>query len=133
MISPNASNWVNRGEPAERKLTRVVRHFRGFDAAVSDGQLQEYASVLEGMVAADASEVQVASYLGYLEDQLGRSRSPSRHRRLVAIALWHIAKVALMREEALRLLREGVPEATSDQVSLSEWLAERILRQGGQA
>lgn len=133
MISPNASNWVNRGEPAERKLMRVLRHFLGFDAAVSDSQLQEFAAVLEGMVAADASEVQVASYLGYLEDQLDRPRSPSRRRRLVAIALWHVAKAALIREETLRLLREGVPPATSEQVPLSKWLRERILREDGEA
>ncbi len=130
MISPNASNWVNRGEPAGRKLAKVLRHFLDFNAAIEEVQLHEYARVLEGMVAADASEVQVASYLGYIEDQLGLSRSPARHRRLVAIAVWHIAKAALMRDEALRLLREGVPGATSEQVSLSEWLAERILRQG---
>lgn len=56
------------------------------------------------MVAADASEVQVASYLGYLEDQLGRPRSPARARRLEAIAIWHIAKSALRAPERLTKL-----------------------------
>lgn len=128
MISANASNWVNRGEPAERKLTRVLRHFLEYDPAASDLQLGEYAGVLEGMVAADASEVQVAGYLGHVEDQLGRTRSPAAHRRLVAIAVWHIAKAALIRDDAVRLLRDGVPPATSAHARLSDWLAERILR-----
>lgn len=75
MISETASNWVDRGEPSEPKIAKTLRHFLGFDVPVEEAELLEYAGVLVGMVAADASEVQVASYLGYLEDQHGRPRS----------------------------------------------------------
>lgn len=64
-----------------------------------------------------------------MEDQLGRTRSPAAHRRLVAIAVWHIAKAGLVRDQAMRLLRDGLPHGTSEQVRLSDWLAERILRE----
>lgn len=131
MIHPGASNWVDRGEPAARKLAKVLRNFLGFDAPASDDALRGYAAVLEGMVAADASEVQVADYLGSLEDENGIPRSTARHRRLVAIAVWHVAKAASARDELARVLRDGAPQATADRVPLSEWLAERLGGEDG--
>jgi hypothetical protein len=114
MISERASNWVDRGEPAEPKIAKSLRHFFGFDVQVDDAALLEYAVTVVGMVAADASEVQVAAYLGYLEDGLGLERSTARHRRLVAVALWHVAKAALTRDRALRLLGGEAPDATAE-------------------
>ena len=128
MILENASNWVDRGEPAQPKLAKALRHFFGFHAPVEDVKLQEYAEILLSMVDADASEVQMAAYLGHLEDQIGKPRSSARYRRLEAIALWHIAKAALTRDRALRLLRGEPSDATAEHVRLSEWLAQRILR-----
>jgi hypothetical protein len=128
VIFEKASNWVDRGEPSEPKLAKTLRHFFGFDVPVEDAQLQEYTRTLVSMVAADASEVQVASYLGYLEDQHGRPRSSARHRRLEAIAIWHMAKAALVRDQALRLLRGEAYDATAEHERLSDWLRERILR-----
>jgi hypothetical protein len=127
MISDRASNWVDRGEPAEPKIAKALRHFFGFDVKVEDGTLLEYAAIVVGMVAADASEVQVAAYLGHLEDGLGLERSTARHRRLEAVAVWHVAKAALTRDRALRLLGE-TPDAAAEHERLSDWLAERILR-----
>jgi hypothetical protein len=47
----------------------------------------------------------------------------------MGIALWHIAKVADVRERALRLLAEAAAAAPSEApVPLSRWLAERLLR-----
>jgi hypothetical protein len=128
MILESASNWVDRGEPPEPKIIKVLRHFFGFDAVVEEAELQEYAAALVAMVAADASEVQMASYLGYLEDQHGRPRSPARHRRLEAIAIWHIAKAALTRDRALRLLRGEALDIDVEHQRLSDWLAEQIMR-----
>jgi hypothetical protein len=128
MISDRASNWVDRGEPAEPKIAKALRHFLGFDAPVEDATLLEYAGIIVGMAAADASEVQVAAYLGHLEDQAGLQRSTARHRRLEAVAVWHIAKAALTRDRALRLLAGEEPDATGEHARLSDWLAERILR-----
>ena len=130
MISSKASNWVDRGEPAEPKIAKALRHFFGFDVRVEDGTLLEYAGILVGMVAADASEVQVAAYLGHLEDGLGLERSSARHRRLEAVAVWHVAKAALTRDRALRLLAGEAPDASAGHERLSDWLAERILRGG---
>lgn len=128
MISENASNWVDRGEPAEPKIAKTLRHFVGFDAPVDDDQLAEYAKVVMSMAAADASEVQVAAYLGHLEEEVGLARSSGRHRRLVAIPVWHMAKAALTRDRAVRLLGGEVPDVTAEQERLSDWLAERIMR-----
>ena len=130
MISERASNWVDRGEPAEPKIAAALRHFIGFDLTTDDARPLDEARTLVGMVAADASEIQVASYLGYLEEQFGRPRSEARRRRLEAIAIWHIAKAALTRDRAARLLA-GEPEAaTADRERLSEWLAARIASAG---
>jgi hypothetical protein len=128
MISDRASNWVDRGEPAEPKIAKALRHFFGFGVPVADDTLREYAGTVVGMVAADASEVQVAAYLGHLEDGLGLERSTARHRRLEAVAVWHVAKAALTRDRALRLLAGEAPDATAEHERLSDWLAERILR-----
>jgi hypothetical protein len=97
---------------------------------VEDATLLEYAGIVVGMVAADASEVHVAAYLGHLEDQAGLQRSAARHRRLEAVAVWHVAKAALTRDRALRPLAGEEPDATAEHQRLSGWLAERILRAG---
>lgn len=128
MIFNGASNWVDRGEPAESKIVKALRHFFGFEAPLQDEHLQEYAGTLVGMVAADASEVQVAAYLGYLEDQHGLPRSAAAHRRLEAIAIWHIAKAALTRDRAMRLLNGEVSDANAENQRLSEWLRKRMLQ-----
>ena len=126
MISSNASNRVERAEPAGPKIAKALRHFLGFAAGGDDAERLERARVLVSMVAADASEVQVAAYLGYLEDQQGRPPSSATHRRLEAIAIRHIAKAAPTRDRALRLLGAHPPEGTVDHERLSVWLAERI-------
>ncbi|MBW3628409.1 MAG: transposase, partial [Gemmatimonadetes bacterium] len=103
MISSSASNWVDRGEAAEPKIAKALRHFLGFPVPDPEAELLQEAGILVSMVAADASEVQVAAYLGYLEDRRDRERAPAAHRRLEAIAIWHIAKAALTRDRAVRL------------------------------
>jgi hypothetical protein len=126
MISSSASNWVDRGEPPEPKIARALRHFLGFDAPMDDESLLSEACVFVGMVAADASEVQIAAYLGHLEDRAGLQRSAARRRRLEAIAIWHIAKAALTRDRALRLLAGEELDLRAEDTRLSVWLAERI-------
>ena len=127
MLHPKASNWVDRGEPAEVHLARVLAHFLERDPVRDADWLHSQAVTLLAMVAADGSEIQVAKYVGHLETELGRSLSPGSTRRLVAIALWHIGKAALVRDRALRLLEERGPAAATP-VPLSEWLRERLLR-----
>ena len=126
MISDRASNWVDRGEAPEPKIAGALRHFIGFDVATDDAALLDEARTLVAMVSADASEIQVASYLGCVEEKFGRARSDARTRRLQAIAIWHSAKAALTRDRALRLLSGAPSDATIEHQHLSEWLATRI-------
>ena len=121
-------NWVDRGEGPEPTMRRVLAHFLHYAPDAEAALLDEAVVTILGMVDADASEVLVSGYLGTLEDRVGRERSPGAARRLVAIAVWHIGKVARVREAAIRALvdaHRAPPPPPS--VSLSDWLAERLL------
>jgi len=107
MITPNASNWVYRGEPPERTLSRVLGSYLELDAKAPDPLLMQYVATIRGMAEADATEVHIAEYLKTLEAHQGITDRLARHRRAVAIALWHITKCAEVRDHALRLL--GLP------------------------
>jgi len=103
MITPNASNWVYRGEPPDPTLSRVLSSYLHLDPSSAAAELQEYTTAVRGMAEADATEVQLAGYLRSLEERHGQEH-PARHRRAVAIALWHIAKCGEVRDRAIRLL-----------------------------
>ena len=126
MTNPNASNWIDRGLPPEQKLARCLAVYLGREVKGSEVALAEQANTLAQMVAADASEVQVANYLSSLEQELGASIPQGQLRRTMAIAVWHIAKAAQTRDRLLA--REANPPGptTSSQVPLSEWLAKRL-------
>lgn len=126
IINRKASNWVDRGESPHHAIERVLARF--FDENPLDRAtwFREQSETIVGMVAADATEVHVAGFLRTLLT----AESPSRDStaiRAAAIAVWHIAKAALVRDFAERVLRGEVPvnEPTPD--SLSHWLAARLL------
>ncbi len=104
MISPNASNWVYRGEPPEPTLSRVLSSYFHLDPEAHVAILAQYVSTVRGMAEADSTEVQIAGYLHSLEENHGITDRLARHRRSVAIAVWHITKCAEVRDRALRLL-----------------------------
>ena len=112
MISPNASNWVFRGEPPEPTLTRVLSSYLHLDLKAHAQQLAEYVGNCRGMSEADSTEVQVAGYLRDLEARHGIDDRMARHRRAVAIAIWHIVKCAEVRDRAVRLLSRDSEAAT---------------------
>lgn len=63
IIYKNASNWVDRGEPANIKIQQALSHFfERFDETY-EPWLAEQATILFGMVSAEATEVQIASYV----------------------------------------------------------------------
>ena len=129
LTSHNASNWVDRGAPAEPKLARVLAHYLGCpdEAAASPPWLVQAVATVAGMVAADASEVQLASYLRALARSRGRTMPDElRGARVVAVALWHVAKAADVRDRAERVLR-AVAEHAPTAPPLGAWLAERLL------
>jgi hypothetical protein len=102
MNQPNASNWLDRGDPPEPILARVLAYYFDRDRRADAEMLQEWATQVLGMVAADATEVNIGGFLAALEDQLLITAQTKPHRRAVGIALWHIAKCALVRDEASR-------------------------------
>ena len=131
IIYKKASNWVDRGEPALPTLRRVLAHFFERLDPLDEPWLEEHATIVLGMVAADATEIHIA---GYLRSVVRDTGSPTRQplgARPAAIALWHIAKAALVRDFAERVLRGDVPvnEPTPD--SFSHWMASRLLTPGG--
>jgi hypothetical protein len=127
LISKNASNWVDRGASAIPTLRRVLAHFfERFDSADAPW-LDEHALVIMGMVAADATEVHIA---GYLRSIVRQTNAPQREQlgaREAAVSLWHVAKVALLRDFAERVLRGDVPANVATPDSLSHWVASRLL------
>lgn len=127
IISKKAGNWVDRGEPAIPTLSRVLAYFFEQDPLRDQAWLDEHANIILGMVAADATEVHVAGYLRSISSEAGVPvREPARARG-AAVALWHIAKAALVRDFAERVLQGEVPvnEPTPD--SFGHWVASRLL------
>jgi hypothetical protein len=103
-----ASNWVDRGQPPEPELTRVLAYYLGLNPATSDVGLREHVNVIRGMVEADSTEVHLAGYIKGIEKEYGVDEEHGRRRRAAAIALWHIAKCAEIRDRARRLIEFGI-------------------------
>ena len=127
IVSRKASNWVDRGESAVPTLRRVLAHFFERFAPEDESWLDAHANTILGMVAADATEVHVTGYLRDVAREIGSPKREPSGARPAAIALWHIAKAALVRDFAERVLQGEVPvnEPTPD--TLSHWLAARLL------
>ncbi len=128
MTDGNAGNWVDRGESPDATLVRILNFYldRRLDAAVTLG----YAVTVRGMMEANATEVQVVDWLHSLELEHAVDQPSARRRREVALSLWHVAKCAQLRDRAARERAHAVATRDGDErhVPLSEWLAERLLR-----
>jgi hypothetical protein len=127
LIYKNASNWVDRGESAQYTLRRVLSFFFERHDAADEPWLDEHGTIIYGMVAADATEIQIAGYLRAIVRETG---SPTRHplgARPAAISLWHISKAALVRDFAERVLRGEIPVNEPTPEKLAKWLSERLL------
>ncbi len=108
LIDASASNWVDRGQPPGPELTRVLAYYVGQDPKAPDDRLRLHVDAIRGMVEADSTEVHVAGYLKDVEQAFGLTEEHARRRRGTAIALWHIAKCAEVRERARRLIEFGI-------------------------
>jgi hypothetical protein len=126
IISKKASNWVDRGEPPSPVLRRVLAHF--FERFTPDDEpwLDEHALIVLGMVAADATEVHIAGYLRCIVREQGMPTRVPLRSRSAAIALWHIAKAAMVRDQAERVL-QNLPSVQPANEPLGHWLASRLL------
>jgi hypothetical protein len=127
ILSKNASNWVDRGEPPNRTMCRVLARFFERDTFNHDAWLDEQANIIIGMVAADATEIHVASFLRSVVREIGSPEREPLGSRSVAISLWHIAKAALVRDFAERVLNGEVPVNAPTPDSFSHWIASRLL------
>jgi hypothetical protein len=124
LTSSKAGNWVDRGASPLSTMQRVLEFFYDRHDAVDADWLRRVAEDVLGMVAADATDIQIAGYL----KSVARTQSiefPAKA-RLTSIALWHIAKAALVRDAATALLNSGLA-AGEPPPPLSEWLARRLL------
>jgi hypothetical protein len=127
IISKKASNWVDRGEPAVPRLRRALAYFFERDLEVDQAWLDAHANTVIGMVAADATEAQVAGYLNSVVRETGSPTRVPLGARSTAVGLWHIAKAALVRDFAERVLQGDVPVNAPTPDSFSHWVASRLL------
>jgi hypothetical protein len=130
MSRKKASNWVDRFEPLEPVLSRVLGHAFGVDAA--DARLVEHVLTVRGLVEADASEVRVAGYVRGLFASFGLPEPDGSTSRTLGIAIWHIAKVGLVRDRAERRAAELMNQLPPEP-RLAESLKAAILRAPVQA
>ncbi|MGV3707226.1 MAG: hypothetical protein ACO1Q7_00160 [Gemmatimonas sp.] len=128
LINPKSNNWIDRGESPIRVMRTTLSHyFEKFD--VADGPwLTEQATVVFGMVAADCTDVQVAGYLRGVVRELGLDPHERLGSRMFAVSLWHIAKAAIVRDFAERVLSGVIPKNDPTPEPLGKWLEERLMR-----
>lgn len=127
ITNAQANNWIDRGESALPHLRKVLSHFfERFDE--SDGEwLDEQATIVFGMVEAHVSEVQVSAYLRSVVREAGVPTREPLGSRMAAVALWHVAKAAIVRDYAERVLRDDAPSSQPTSARLSDWMAQRLL------
>jgi len=127
ILSSKAGNWVDRGEPPNPTLRRVLAHFFERLDPADEPWLEEQAVIVLGMVAADATEIHIAGYLRSVVRETGHPQREPLNARSAAISLWHVSKAALIRDAAERVLSEVPAVTRSDEDSLSHWVASRLL------
>lgn len=119
------SNWVDRGESPAPTIFRVLQFFFDRHGEEDEVWLQETAENVVGMVEANGTEVRIAGYLKAVASDRG-IEFPMRA-RLTSIALWHIAKVGLVRDAAVRELKRDPSDRTKETRPLSDLLAASLL------
>src|SRR5437764_4340475 len=108
LISSKAANWVDQGHPPHRVMRRVLAYLLDRHADDDAAWLDDHANTIVGMVAAEANEVEVANYVRSVARGQPGGRDLGENARLAGIALWHIAKAALVRDRAERVLQNDV-------------------------
>ena len=127
IIYRKAANWVDRGESPIPTLRRVLARFSGRFDESDEAWLDEHAATTVGMVAADATEVHIAAYLRSVERMPEHPTREPPSARGAAVALWHIAKAALVRDFAERVLQGEVPVNQPTPDTFSHWVASKLL------
>jgi hypothetical protein len=125
LSAAKAGNWVDRGEPPEPTLRRILAHYFDRHEPSDLAWLSGHATAIRGLVEAGGTEVHVATYLYRALRELGVPAPPRG--RVTSVALWHATKAALVRDFAERVLRGEIPRPDPTPDSLSHWLAGRLL------
>jgi hypothetical protein len=125
--SRDDNNWVDRGEPDFPQLVVVLRHFFGPERGIAEERFEDAARDIQGLVGGFATELHVSGYLRRLGEELGIDENELPPRRMAATALWSIAKLAIVRDTALRALEGRLPKTPDQPASLSDWIASRLL------
>jgi hypothetical protein len=105
LIDAEAGNWVDRGQPPEPELVRLLVRHLGGGRPLPPSRLTDHALALRGMVEADVGEAEVADYLALVEREAGAEAALPRE--ATAAALWHIVKCAEVRDRAVRRARQA--------------------------
>ena len=122
-------HWVDRGAPAVPEIARTLRFFYDRHDPDDAPRLQDAAQMLFGMVAADASEVQIAGYLKHLAREFAIPFPP--HARLASVAVWHTAKAALVRDAAARRTTSEGPRSSPGAATAPLRVARRAVALAG--
>ena len=124
IIARQASNWVDRGEPALPRLCQLLGLLYDRREPEDLAWREEHATIVMGMIGADVTESQLRAYLRTLAPS---GTSIAGDTLVYAIALWHVGKAALVRDGAERLLGGLSPANTHTHERLSDWMAPRLL------
>ena len=100
MSRRDLGNWVDRGQPPEPELNRVLAIYLQKDPEKDGAALRTYVSAIKDMVEAGTSAAGVAGYLRHIEGELGIAQQEGRVRALASIALWHVVHAARVRGAA---------------------------------
>jgi hypothetical protein len=95
-MSRQTSSWVDRGDPVEGPLARILGGALG--VAPEDPRLIESLLVLRGQVEASATEGDIATYVGTLFPRFAQPLPNSPLLRLLGTALWHVVKAGQLRD-----------------------------------
>ena len=95
MTRRDVGNWVDRGQPPEPELNRVLAIYLEKDPVADGPALRGYVTAIKDMVEAGTSAADVAGYLRHIERELQVTEQVGRVRALASVALCvvHAARV----------------------------------------
>jgi len=100
MTRRDVGNWVDRGQPVEPELNRVLAIYLQKDPVSDGAALRTYVAAIKGMVEAGSSSADIAGYLRHAENEMGIADQDGRTRALASVALWHVVQAARVRGAA---------------------------------
>jgi len=100
MTRRDAGNWVDRGQPVEPELNRVLAMYLQKDPVGDGAALRIYVAAIKGMVESGSSSADIAGYLRHAENELGIADQDGRTRALASVALWHVVQAGRVRGAA---------------------------------